>query len=181
MTVLKKLSFLLLTPAIILACEDPLPEPLGPGSTIADGNPSSQLFEATVDFSKISGSVHEFDPVISLKVQYDGNGSSNMMPLILLEANHVEEAFPNHDRWDLRQGNFVITGDKDNSIYGSYSGFGFSNATANNLTWLLTIQGGTGRFTSAHGNLTAEVHESIGTTGRNQAKITGVIYLDDPI
>ncbi len=179
MTILKKMSCLFLTTAMFFACEDDGPiitGPVGPG-----GNTTTQFFEGTLDLQKISGSPVQYEPVLMLNVRYQGSGTSNMMSHLSLEATHLEEIIPNGNDFNVVQGEFRLMEDAGEEIYGTYRGHGSSGLVSSQLNWTLQIEGGTGRFASAQGNLNLVVPDPDYSGNFMQARISGNIGLvEDP-
>ena len=181
MCFIKKIAWLLLASFMIFACDDddgvtPPPPPPPPP-------PATEYFEADLDITKVSGHPVEYDPAILLNVTYKGLGSSNLMPALSLEANHIEDVVTGNRHSSITKGNFILKGQQENLIFGVYSGRGYQNANTLEITWNFKIRGGAGKFEGAQGNLQVVIRDphAIGSN-LNQtlvARISGSISVPE--
>jgi len=173
----KKLSSLLLASIVFFSCEDSIePMPAGPGNPV--NNTSKYSFEASGVFDLITRIPIEYNPSVILQVTYKGTGTSNMLSSVSIEASHVQPASSTSTH--LESGEFQISGD-EGSIYGSYTGYNLESSSTNSASWSLTVQGGTGKFNSARGNLLVNVEKSNLFSGESPFEITGEIVLPDEV
>jgi len=177
---LKNLNCMLLAAAILLACEDTPITPIVPGTN--DKGTISRHFEAVLDLQRNSGFALDQLPNLLQQVSYQGQGTSNMMSNVTMQATHFEEfvtAFEDGN-FMVQDGEFQLQGDED-GIFGSYRGHGSRSSTNFQLTLSFRISGGTGQFLMAKGDLKVTIIDPNGgppkATGPWQAVITGDVKL----
>jgi len=176
MTILKSLGFFLLITTVFFACgeDDGFVGPTNSGNQV-----TSESFEANITLQKLSGSPVAYEPILLLNVQYEGQGTSNLMSNITIESSHIEEVFEDQSDFRIEQGQFELRSENGDMIYGSYQGHGLKNPSRAQLEWSLQIEGGTGRFSTASGTLLLSADDHNPTDNTMQAKISGKIVFQD--
>lgn len=183
MKILKKMLKLVSIAAMIIACEDTKVEPIGTGNQNPVISNAPHYLEANLEVEKVSGFPID-QPPVNLSVSYRGNGTSNLMSRVALEASHTEEFATVFEDGDflVKDGQFVIRSEDGDQIFGTYNGYGSHTLTNFYVSWSLQIQGGTGSFIGARGSLSVRFTPSSRTTSSSQgpwhAEISGTIKVD---
>lgn len=136
---------------IMLACEDPVDPPNSPVSE-----------KQSV---KVKGTFHTFSPTHTYNnpaasnsdlsyFQATGQIQLDALDEDWMEVRHSHIAILRDDeRIEFLNGEFYFEGSNDDSFFGTYEGSGKKFAAGFNAEFLLTVKGGTGKYTEATGRL----------------------------
>jgi len=138
---------------------------------------NQRYFEASVSLHTSGG--YPSNPVMSissLNLRLSGEGKSNILSDFILESSHVQFYDNDVSSYTIKEGEFLMAAASGETLFGEYDGFGSIENDQLSIYENYRIQGGSGRFQNATGNLSVQSNQ-LPDCNTRYAIISGTINL----
>ncbi len=171
---MKQIILLLLMAFGIFSCEQEDVDP----RRLFNGN--QQQFNASISLYNIGGGPISQADKNFMNLHFVGNGQSNLFSDFILESSHIQSYGGNSSYHTIDQGEFLMKSKSGEELFGVYNGFVFTQNGQLSISKSYRIQGGTGRYINAKGDLLLQGSQ-FHTCNSFLASISGIIELYDDL